>query len=56
MRKQLRLPSFYSSGMILQQQDQSDTRPRSSRVGCFAFLDREPADGRPVSPLDSQYG
>ncbi|NLM14311.1 MAG: hypothetical protein GX218_00415 [Clostridiaceae bacterium] len=57
MRKQLRLPSFYSSGMILQQQVSNQIRGRGVPGSVVSLsLDREPADGRPVSPLDSQYG
>ncbi len=57
MAHQLWLPSFFASGMVLQQQApcslHGKTRPNAD---LHLTLFRAPFDGRSVSPLDSQYG
>ncbi|MDD3930988.1 MAG: hypothetical protein PHT04_02330, partial [Eubacteriales bacterium] len=53
----LRLPSFFQSGMILQQQVPFKVRGIAKpSVPVRIQLRREPFDNRPVSPLDQQYG
>jgi sialate O-acetylesterase len=57
MSKQLWLPSFFASGMILQQQAPCRLRGRSlPGAAIHVEMERVPFNGRPVSPLDSQYG
>lgn len=57
MAKLLWLPSFYSSGMILQQQVPFLLRGRAKpNTAIRIVLERAPFDGRAVSPLDNQYG
>jgi sialate O-acetylesterase len=57
MASQLWLPSFISSGMILQQKVscllRGQTRPAAE---VRLTLERSTFDGRPVSPMDNQYG
>ncbi|MEA4888083.1 MAG: sialate O-acetylesterase [Clostridiaceae bacterium] len=57
MAKLLWLPSFYASGMILQQQVPFHLHGQAE-PGCEVRiqLERVPFDGRSYSPLDSQYG
>ena len=51
------LPSYFQSGMVLQQQVPMMLRGRALSGAQVRFsLERRPFDGRAVSPLDSQYG
>ncbi|NLO35209.1 MAG: sialate O-acetylesterase [Clostridiaceae bacterium] len=57
MAANLSLPSYFQSGMVLQQQVPFKLRGRAlSGAQIFFHLERQPFDGRAVSPLDSQYG
>lgn len=57
MAQQLWLPSFISSGMILQQQTANILRGRTRPAATITLvLERQPFDCRPVSPLDKEYG
>lgn len=57
MAQQLWLPSFISSGMILQQQTANILRGRTRPATAVSLvLERQPFDCRPVSPLDKEYG
>lgn len=57
MLKQLWLPSFYSSGMILQQQIANLLHGRACPLATVTLtVDRRPFDNRSVSPLDTSYG
>ena len=57
MLKQLWLPSFFSSGMILQQQVVNQMRGHTRPAASVSLtLERRPFDNRSVSPLDNQYG
>ncbi len=57
MAQNLWLPSYFSSGMVLQQQMpvylHGRFRPKQT---IFCKLERQPFDDRPVSPLDKDYG
>ncbi|MDW7658626.1 MAG: hypothetical protein SCM11_15770, partial [Bacillota bacterium] len=57
MAETLRLPAYFQSGMVLQQQVPFIMRGRSRpSASVKVMLERKPHDGRAVSPLDNQYG
>lgn len=57
VKQQIWLPSYFSSGMVLQQQVSLPLRGRCQPTTSLRVdMVRAPFDGRAVSPLDSQYG
>lgn len=57
VKQQIWLPSYFAHGMILQQQVITRGHGRCQPGSSLQIrLDRFPGDGRPVSPLDNQYG
>jgi sialate O-acetylesterase len=57
MSHQLWLPSYFASGMVLQQQVACQVRGKTRPDTAVRLeLERAPFNNRPISPLDNQYG